>query len=809
VSTTRWGVLIAALGCVVAVAIVFRLLNDGERPTPVTSNGMPASEDAPVAATSGGPAPELAGSQSCRECHAEFYRKWSTSHHGLAMQPYTAELAQKDLTPQQEDIVIGAYRYRADVAPGAGWVREKGGEGEKTYRIEHVMGGKNVYFFLAPLERGRLQVLPVAYNLAQKKWYNTTASMVRHLGEHADEAIHWTDPLLTFNTSCFNCHVSQLSTNYDLKTGSYRTVWAESGISCETCHGPSAEHVRLCKATPKGQPIADPKILSYKKFTVEQINASCALCHAKGMPISIRFKPGDAFFDHSDLVTYENSDHYPDGRDLGENYTYTSWLESPCVKSGKLSCIHCHTSSGRYRFKEEAVANNACLPCHRERVENAAKHHRHPTGKPGSHCIDCHMPTTSFAQMRRSDHSMRPPTPAAMLEFKSPDACTLCHADKGVAWADKLVREWHKDDDYQAPVLARARLIAEARAGKWERLPEMLACIRGQERSEVYATSLIRLLTGCNDERKWPVLLDALKDGSPLVRAAAASGFNNHLTPETVKALLAVTDDRFRIVRVRAAATLAPWPAVQVTGVDRKRLEAATQEYLQSLDNRPDDWASHYNRGNYHEGRGELEKALTDYAVAAKLRPDVVPPLVNASVLYARLGKSAQAEQALKKALVADPVNAEANFNYGLLMAEKGDMAAAEQALRTALKTEPNMAAAAYNLGVILGRDRVDEAILFCRRAVAAAPGDVKYASTLVYYLNQINDTAGAVDVLRKTIARRPASADPYVMLIELLIKQGQQDAARQVLQEFRSNPAFSKQDQDALEALLRGKPGP
>jgi hypothetical protein len=29
------------------------------------------------------------GSQSCIECHSKFYQLWSTSRHGLAMQPYT------------------------------------------------------------------------------------------------------------------------------------------------------------------------------------------------------------------------------------------------------------------------------------------------------------------------------------------------------------------------------------------------------------------------------------------------------------------------------------------------------------------------------------------------------------------------------------------------------------------------------------------------------------------------------------------------------------------------------------------------
>ena len=146
-------------------------------------------------------------------------------------------------------------------------------------------------------------------------------------------------PGYTFNTACYNCHVSQLSTNYDLKTDTYKTTWAEPGINCETCHGPSAEHNRVMKETPKGQQPKDMKIISVKKFTPEQHNAPCSGCHAKMSPVTDAYPPGDRFFDHFDLATLEDPDFYPDGRDLGENYTYTSWLMSPCAKAGKINCV--------------------------------------------------------------------------------------------------------------------------------------------------------------------------------------------------------------------------------------------------------------------------------------------------------------------------------------------------------------------------------------------------------------------------------------------------------------------------------------
>ena len=39
------------------------------------------------------------GSVSCRECHEKFYKLWAPSHHGLAMQPFTAELLWDGLLP--------------------------------------------------------------------------------------------------------------------------------------------------------------------------------------------------------------------------------------------------------------------------------------------------------------------------------------------------------------------------------------------------------------------------------------------------------------------------------------------------------------------------------------------------------------------------------------------------------------------------------------------------------------------------------------------------------------------------------------
>ncbi|HEX9136644.1 MAG TPA: hypothetical protein VF905_06835, partial [Nitrospirota bacterium] len=131
-----------------------------------------------------------AGSSSCRECHEKFYQLWSTSMHGLAMQPYSAIFVKEKLTPPQGDILIGKEKYRVDISEGV--VIETGQKGMKKYKIEHVLGGKNVYYFLTPFNKGRLQTLPVAYDVNKKEWFDTAASGIRHFpGGERGEAVSW------------------------------------------------------------------------------------------------------------------------------------------------------------------------------------------------------------------------------------------------------------------------------------------------------------------------------------------------------------------------------------------------------------------------------------------------------------------------------------------------------------------------------------------------------------------------------------------------------------------------------------------
>ncbi len=743
---------------------------------------------------------EFVGSSDCRSCHERFYKKWENSHHGQAMQLFTPGLTGR-VVPE-EPIQLGEKRYGVAYEADQGWIIEKTGESEKRFRMLYALGGKNVYFFLTELDRGMLQVLPISFDVRAGSWYGTTGSMVRGFHEQFDEAVDWTDRLLTFNTSCYGCHVSQVTTNYDSVTDSYRTVWEEPGVNCETCHGPGGEHVRVCKEAGDGKKPDDLKIIITASFDNHQTNSMCGPCHAKMYPISSDFMPGDLYFDHFGLNALEDRDFYPDGRDLGENYTYTQWLMNSCARKGTLDCVDCHTSSGRNRHAD--APDNACMPCHDQYVTDPEPHTHHAADSEGSRCVSCHMPQTTFARMVRHDHSFLAPTPAATMEFGSPNACNICHENQKADWSDRWVRKWYTRD-YQEPVLERARLIEAARKGDWSGLDQMLAYLSRSDRDPVFTASLVRLLEDCPDEHKWPTLRQAMSDPSPLVRSAAAAAMGLEPVGENRQLLLAALADETRLVQITSAAGLSQIPIDQFSGPDRAKVQAAFAAYQKSLESRPDDWASCYSLGNFYASQGNLQKAVSLYEKSGYLRPDAVPPLVNMSMAQARLGRMDDAESSLRKALSLNPQNAGVNFNLGLLLAEREQIEEAEACLRQALKSDPQFAEAAFNLGVLLGGQEAPESISWCRKAFQLRPQNDRYGYTLAYQLARAGKTSEAVKILNSVIALEPADSSPYLLLADVLQSRGEGQLVADVFEKAAGNSRLNAQQRSWFRSRAEG----
>jgi tetratricopeptide (TPR) repeat protein len=132
-----------------------------------------------------------------------------------------------------------------------------------------------------------------------------------------------------------------------------------------------------------------------------------------------------------------------------------------------------------------------------------------------------------------------------------------------------------------------------------------------------------------------------------MVRAAAVDVLAERMDTTVTNLLTEMTRDESRLVRIRAAAALSSTEPGNFSEGARAAVQAATQEYLASLTTRQDDFAQHLSLGNYYANRRELNKAVAEYEKAATLRPELAPPLVNASVVYSQLGDAQNAEGAL------------------------------------------------------------------------------------------------------------------------------------------------------------------
>ena len=78
------------------------------------------------------------------------------------------------------------------------------------------------------------------------------------------------------------------------------------------------------------------------------------------------------------------------------------------------------------------------------------------------------------------------------------------------------------------------------------------------------------------------------------------------------------------------------------------------------------------------------------------------------------------------------------------------------------------MAQAAYNLCIITAKDRIGEAVTWCRKASELRPQEPKYAYTLAFYLNRQGNRDAAVKTLQTLLAQYPQHQDAERLLKEI-----------------------------------------
>ncbi len=696
---------------------------DSEPPTPEgASSRDPAAATSSTAADST-PSPgtteeyaDYAGSRACRECHAEQFTPWVSSHHALAERPLDPELDRRAFDPPRE-IRHGSMTSRTRVENERYELITQGHGGERTFTPDRVFGVSPLRQFLIPGPGGRYQATELAYDPRSGDWFDVYGDEDRFPGEWG----HWTGRGMSWNAMCAACHNTRLRKNYDAATDSYSTRMAEMGVGCEACHGPLKAHVewQAARSDSQGDDLVDPTVTKLER---PKILDNCGACHARRVELTGDFKPGDDFLDNFMLTIPDETEvYYPDGQVHDEDYEYGSFLGSVMYTKGVL-CIDCHDPhSGKTKFQ----GNDLCLQCHKEKID-PGPHSHHEPGTPGGTCQDCHMPQTTYMQRHaRRDHGFTIPDPRLTKEHAVPNACNRCHTDRSVEWAIEAVEEWYGTRPPHRWSQQRARLVARARHGDDDAVGPLLRMAR-EEPIPLWRAVATGLLGRWAQRAKVRESLIALtKDPGALVRGVAARALERFASgdAEVEKNLRVLLRDPLRAVRMEAAWAL------------RRRvdpLSRAGEELRAFLDLHSDQPSGLYQSAVYDMDQGFYTAALEPLKKAVEWDARSAPIRQALAVCYSNLGQTARSVRELEAACNLAKDDPGYRYYLGLALGEIGKYAAARDALAKAVELDPQFARAWYNLGLTL---------------------------------DKLADFEGAIQALKTAEERDPESADfPYAL---------------------------------------------
>ena len=191
-----------------------------------------------------------------------------------------------------------------------------------------------------------------------------------------------------------------------------------------------------------------------------------------------------------------------------------------------------HGGDPQGMIETDMRGDRACTQCHAAIGADIAAHTKHAPSSSGSRCLECHMPRMVYGilSIHRS-HRIEVPDAKRDGEAGRPHACTLCHADKTLAWsADAMERLFGNSTVGNSTVgngTGRYRAPAHRPDGVALDVPDALASLFAGDAVQraVYADALGRAgLAVANRDGAFlrVALIATLFDAYPSVRHLAA-----------------------------------------------------------------------------------------------------------------------------------------------------------------------------------------------------------------------------------------------------------------------------------------------
>jgi len=721
------------------------------------------------------------GGEVCAGCHQEGYKLWSGSHHDLAMQEVNEKTALGDFNNKEFTYYdLKSRFYKRD---SKFMVRTDGPDGKlHDYELKYTFGVYPLQQYLIEFPGGRLQALGIAWDSRPaseegQRWFHLYPNeKITH-----DDTLHWTGPDQNWNYMCAGCHSTNLQKNYDLKSNTYSTTWSEIHVSCEACHGPGSSHVAWAQRQSKiDKHDSDPDmglmvIFNERKdvkWTIDPVTGNarrnkplqsneeievCSRCHSRRSTIWNDYVYGHHLMDTHLPRLLEEDVYYADGQIQGEVYEYGSFLQSKMYHEG-VTCSDCHEP---HSLKLRESGNEVCTQCHLSSKYDSTSHHSHKMGSAGTSCVECHMPATTYMVVDpRHDHSIRVPRPDISVRIGTPNACNKCHTGRTAKWAAEQIGKWYGPKRVGYQNYAEALYAGRTGAPSAE---ELLAKLAKDSTSPNIARA-----TALSELHRYlsPASIDAVRLGlgsdDPIIRVAALDALESVEPGVRLQLAFNLLNDPVRAVRIKAITILASAPKDQLTAEQRVVFQKAIDEYIAAQLANADRPESHLNIGLLYAQLGRFAEAESEYQTAIKLQFSFVPVYVNLADLYRLQGKDDEGERLLRKALEFSHQNADVYHALGLLLVRKKRIYEAVEALGKSARLSPNNPHYSYVYAVALNNvGKTSQALRVLNEANASHPNDREVLFALFYFNRDAGNTDAAKRYAEKLMELSPN--DPSV----------------------------------------------
>ncbi len=707
------------------------------------------------------------GSLKCAECHSKEYDSWKGSHHDNAMDVANDKTVLGDFnnTLFSNNGITSRFHKKGERF----FVNTQGEDGEiKEYEISHTFGFFPLQQYLVPFDRGRLQCLPIAWDVRLKRWYDL------NLGTkiNPDDWLYWTNAGQNWNGMCAECHSTNLKKNYNLASNTYNTTWKDIDVGCEACHGPGSGHIEWAETPEMGRSSVQNYNLKVKTSGISsyELVGQCAPCHSR------RAILGDYTHSEQDLLDVMLPSlltpelYYNDGQILEEVYEYGSFTQSKMYHRD-VKCSDCHDVHSIKPIKD---GNDLCLICHRAKEYDTSNHHFHKKkgemGEPiksndgsvlfdvgtGSECKECHMPGKNYMVIDyRFDHSFRIPRPDLSENTGAPNACNRCHSDKTNKWSDEWITKWYGPGrkGHYGEILTAGRGNAPAAFDDLRKL-----ALESLYPVIVRATALSILSTYPIDQTTG-VYEISLMDSEPMIRRTAIECLINLSDDQKARLIAPLIYDTVKAVRIQAASALAGISS-ELLDEDQKRvLNRVINEFILSMEYSGDFSFGRFNLGNLYKALKDDKKAIEHYKAAIAIDKLFYPARVNLAMLYNEQGDKTKAEEIFRDTLKDNPNLHEISYSLALLLAEKEEYEEAAIFMGKAAENMPLAARGHYNYGLLLQylkRDRESE--LEFKKAIDIEPGNMDFLYALFDFYYKRSEFNKAKEIADQMMMREPGS---------------------------------------------------